>query len=91
MKATSGDRIEAEWMLSELAAKRFSKRILGNPNWVKDGHLREGVVKYLNGRIERVDLLRSVYLSGPRNGITGKWLSRAKNWKAIEMIAKGGV
>src|SRR6185437_16732956 len=85
-KATSGDRIQAEWMLSRLAAKKFSKQILRNPNWVNDRHLRESLVKYLNTQIERVDLLRAVYLSGPRNGITGKWLSRAKNWKSIEMI-----
>jgi hypothetical protein len=91
VKATSGDRIEAELMLCSLAAKRFSKQILRNPNWVKDGRLREGLVQYLNARIDHVDCLRAVYLSGPRNGVTGKWLSRAKNWKAIESIAKGEI
>jgi hypothetical protein len=90
-KATSEERIQAGWMLCQLAAKRFSKQIQKSPDWHKEAPLRASLLKYLNTRIERVDLLRAVYLSGPRRGITGKWLSRASNWKAIESIVKGEI
>lgn len=91
VRATAGERNEAEWMLSRLAARKFAKRIAANPNWHQDANLRTALVKYLNARIERVDLLRSVYKSGNRNGITTKWLSHAKNWNAIQMFVKGEI
>jgi hypothetical protein len=91
LKATAGDRTDAGWMLCHLAAKKFARQIEKSPDWHKSPPLRASVLKYLNARIERVNLLKAVYLSGPRQGITGKWLSRASNWKAIESIAKGEI
>jgi hypothetical protein len=90
-KATAEDRIEAGWKLCHLAAKKFAKQVQRSPDWHKEAPLRASLLKYLNAQIERVDVLRAVYWRGPRKGITGKWLSRASNWKVIEAIVKGEI
>jgi hypothetical protein len=88
-RSKSGDRARAEEKLTELAARRFAKRIRANRNWSQDKALKDSLVKFLNGRIERDDLLRAVYFGSGRRGITSKWLGHAKNRNKIEAIVKG--
>jgi hypothetical protein len=44
------------------------------------------IARYLNARFGDREPFRSAY----PNGITGKWIANAKNWKPIEEVAKGG-
>jgi len=70
--------------------KWFAKQIRSTPYWYKQPELKGAIAEYLNQQIERSDLLRAVYLSGKREGVTGKWVARSENWKGIENALKGG-
>jgi hypothetical protein len=82
--STSVARHEAESMLYRLAAKRFAKLFHGNSDWYRVPRVKRDVTSYLNTQIQRSDLLRSVYSTGARKGVTGKWLALSKNRRGIE-------
>jgi hypothetical protein len=90
VKATAEVRKNAASQLHQLAAKRFSKRILSIPDWHKQPELKGAIAEYLNRQIERSESLRAVYLNGKREGVTGKWVARSENWNGIETALKGG-
>jgi hypothetical protein len=84
VKATADSRRNAAKALHGLAAEKFANQITAAPNWPIDAKLKEKVVLYLNDEIHRSDSLKAVY----RDGITGKWLARSENWKAMVLEAR---
>lgn len=84
--ATALERKMAKERLYKLAAKRFAKPISKNPNWYGDAKLKASIAEFLSVKIKASESLRAVY---PK-GIQGKWVANVKNWKPIELAAKGG-
>jgi hypothetical protein len=85
IKATAEVRDHAKAQLHDFAAKKFAKQILRTPDWHKQKALKNAISKFLCAKIERSELLRTVY----KSGVTGKWVSRSENWNAIDTAAKG--
>lgn len=83
-QATREARREATQELCFLAATRFRPRIRKAKDWPWNPKLRASIIEFLSQQIESRDSLHSVY---PR-GITGKWLSWAKNYKQISAFAQ---
>lgn len=81
--AKARDCAEAE--LYRLTAQRFASRIAKTRGWSQDQKLRTAIVEFLNDRIQGNESLMSVY----PHGVTGKWLSWAKNRSGIETALKG--
>ncbi len=90
VKATANNRLMAKKVLYKLVTNKFASQILNTPDWYRNAELKEAIVNYLNTCIKRSDSLRALYWSGPRKGVTGKWLANSKNWKEIETATKGG-
>ncbi len=90
LKATEKERLQAKQELYELAGKRFAKQVRSSPDWYRDSKLKDSIAKYLNGHIQRSDSLSAIYMSGPRKGLTGKWVAHPKNWKGIDSAIKRG-
>jgi hypothetical protein len=87
-KATSIARINAPHKLFQLGAKKFARQIRSNPDWHRKPELKASIAAYLDGQVRRSEELTAVYITGARNGITGKWLARKGNWQGIEKALK---
>ncbi len=85
---TTSNRQEAQKSLYQFAGKKYTKSILADPRWHQNPRIRFQMIRYLNSRIERSEDLRSIYWSGSRKGLSGKWLAWSKNWQAIQAAAR---
>ncbi|HZL29277.1 MAG TPA: hypothetical protein VFC39_22315 [Acidobacteriaceae bacterium] len=84
--ATAREREAVRVALHGAAAKRFRKEVTSNPLWYRAEAQKKKVADFLNAKFDGDESFRVAY----PNGITGKWVANVKNWKPIEVAAKGG-
>jgi hypothetical protein len=82
--STAIARDEAEALLYQKAAKKFSKKLKDLPDWHKDKALKTAIAVYLWPQILRLPALKAIH----KKPITGKWTAQAKNWQGIEKALK---
>ena len=84
--STANERKDLRLALHIEAARRFGKQIRANAYWYENDAIKTKITGVLNAKFGEKVPFRTAY----PNGITGKWLANAKNWKPIEEAAKGG-
>lgn len=77
-------RQAAKKELYKLAAKKFGKRILAEPNWHTRRRMKNAIVDYLRREIDSTPSLKRCYPSG----VAVNWLALSEHQVAIERIAR---